>query len=604
MIERDLLAKALDYQESQISVLELELSIAKDCGTSPDRIRQIQTTIASLKENETAVIPLLDLSNVRDGDWGQLELSNVTPCLIVESGFYGEGRFRKGRVFFAGWGVESEIHVESGGQCSIIGGATVSFDEKKLLIVRRAFDPDELRSAIIADRAMKQRTTGLPDRTTEEKVECEKAASDHSENWLFFKQWCCSAVLVGFVALGQRYRLAARAARKNRSALFVGFSGVFLLFVGFRGLFWKSDEIPHPAKSQSDLVASHPTSIWSDVVSQPPKEQLIAIVETAVVRLDVETRTARAVGSGFVIDDSGIVVTNHHVVDGATSAKALFADDTSVRVIGVLATDTKRDIAFLQIQKPKTKPLTSLKLRKALPQKRQAVIAFGAPKGLSFTVSEGIISGPLRSAAELSELVADLADFSKTHNGEWIQTTTPLSHGNSGGPLVDLSGNVVGMNTRTIEGQNLNFAISAFDIAAVFEGVNSTKPTPFGAEPKPLSATSLLIEQLIGRWKSSTTGEVWLLGSYFEHLTIEVVESRVIKSGKGKLVYDGKGKSWSGSMSAIFSSDDSQRVRDTELKMVVLSHDEIEIIADVVKWNKKGQETSRKPTSMRFNRNR
>lgn len=586
MIEPDLLAKALDYQESQITVLELELTIAKDRGTSPEEIGQIETTITSLKENETALIPLLDLSNASDGDWGHLELSNVVPSLIVESGFYGEGEFRKGRVLFAGWGVES------GGPRSIIGGATVSFDEKTLLIVRRAFDPDELRSAIIAERARKQRTAGFPNWITEERNERGSAALNHSDNWLFFKRWYRSAVLVRFVSIGQTCRIAALAARKYHTDLFVG----FIALVAAISLFWRSGEVSHPPE-----LEPAPSSIWSDEVSQLSKQELIATVETAVVRLDVVTQSKSWVGSGFVLDDSGIVVTNHHVVDGATSAKALFADDTSVRVIGVLATDTKRDIAFVQIQQPKAKRLTSLKLRKALPEKGQAVISFGAPKSLSFTISEGIISGPLRSTEELSELIGDLTDFSKSRRGKWIQTTAPISHGNSGGPLVDLSGRVVGMNTWHVpEGQNLNFAISAADIADVFEDARVAKPKPFPGPPQPTapSATALPVAQLTGNWQSTTTGDIWLLRPHFDDLTIDVVASRSIKQAKGKLRRNGD--AWSGFISAIFVEDNSQRERESDLKMVVVNHDEIELIADSVKWNRKGEEVSRQPISMRL----
>ncbi len=201
---------------------------------------------------------------------------------------------------------------------------------------------------------------------------------------------------------------------------------------------------------------------------QPPRqpdekkglEALIAATEPAIVRIDFSTREGSGIGSGFVIDDKGIVVTNHHVIDGATSAKAVFADGTSVRVIGVLGSDPKRDIAILKIQKPEKK-LLSLRLQKSRPQKGLAVVAFGAPQGLSFSASEGIVSS-VRSAAELAE-------FGKPLDGEWIQTTTPISPGNSGGPLVNLSGEVVGINTfHIIKGQNLNFAVSAADIERIY----------------------------------------------------------------------------------------------------------------------------------------
>ncbi len=203
-------------------------------------------------------------------------------------------------------------------------------------------------------------------------------------------------------------------------------------------------------------------------------EALIAATEPAIVRIDVSTWEGGGMGSGFVIDDAGIVVTNYHVIDDATSTKVVFADGTSVRVIGILGTDKRRDIVILKIQKPEKK-LTSLKLQKARPQKGQTVIAFGAPGGLSFSVSEGIVSA-VRSAAEI-------ADFGERHDGEWIQTTCPISPGSSGGPLVAMSGEVVGISTfNIIKGQNLNFAVSASDIERIYE--NAKTANPFYAEPE------------------------------------------------------------------------------------------------------------------------
>ena len=85
-------------------------------------------------------------------------------------------------------------------------------------------------------------------------------------------------------------------------------------------------------------------------------------------------------------------------------------------------------------------------------------MAFGAPLGLSFTSSKGIISA-LRKEEEMRDpLGADV-------KGNWLQTDTPISPGDSGGPLVDRYGRVVGMNTMQLtSGQNLNFAVSAQDI--------------------------------------------------------------------------------------------------------------------------------------------
>lgn len=260
----------------------------------------------------------------------------------------------------------------------------------------------------------------------------------------------------------------------------------------------KSDESESPTKP-SVQTASATNEPQTNQIEKPKQatevkglEQLIPTIEPAVVRLDVSAREGSAIGSGFVIDDTGIVVTNNHVVEGATSAKAAFADGTSVAVIGILAADPKRDIAILKIQGTEKK-FPSLKLWKGSPPKGLAVVAFGAPKGLSFSASEGIVSA-VRSGKEL-------ADFGIPVDGAWIQTTTPISPGNSGGPLVARSGEVVGINTfNIVKGQNLNFAVSATDIERIFESAKSANPLPLGLTTSSKGASDLIGKE-VGSFK-------------------------------------------------------------------------------------------------------
>ena len=112
--------------------------------------------------------------------------------------------------------------------------------------------------------------------------------------------------------------------------------------------------------------------------------------------------------------------------------------------------------------------LPALELADALPRKGESVVTFGAPKGLSFSASEGIVSA-VREGKELTDYVEGLP-------GTWIQTTAPISSGNSGGPLVKRDGRVTGMNTMVLlTGQNLNFAISSVDVADVLKQARTHK---------------------------------------------------------------------------------------------------------------------------------
>ena len=188
-------------------------------------------------------------------------------------------------------------------------------------------------------------------------------------------------------------------------------------------------------------------------------EQLISQVEPAIVRINFVGQDRAGLGSGFVVDKSGTIVTNYHVITGAKKVEVEFANGTTVKAVGFRAVNPQKDIAIIKIDFAPEK-LTVVPLAEAPPNKGAEVMAFGTPLGLSFTSSKGIISA-LRSEEEMRDQMG--VDV----RGSWLQTDTPISSGNSGGPLVDLYGRVVGMNTMTNRrGQNLNFAVSSVDILA------------------------------------------------------------------------------------------------------------------------------------------
>jgi S1-C subfamily serine protease len=154
----------------------------------------------------------------------------------------------------------------------------------------------------------------------------------------------------------------------------------------------------------------------------------------------VEMRPDGVIGSGFVIDAAaGLVLTNYHVVGAATSVNVVFADGEKVRGV-VLRRDRARDVALVRVEK---KNLRALPLRLGEVTLTEKVYAIGSPFGFSQTISEGIVSA-----------------FRKVEGQDMMQATAPISPGNSGGPLVDASGNVIGISTLTYRtGQNLNFFI-------------------------------------------------------------------------------------------------------------------------------------------------
>ncbi|MGQ0634237.1 MAG: trypsin-like peptidase domain-containing protein [Planctomycetaceae bacterium] len=191
--------------------------------------------------------------------------------------------------------------------------------------------------------------------------------------------------------------------------------------------------------------------------------QVIEKVSPAVVTVEVPSGQ----GSGFLVDEKGLVVTNLHVVSGASEAKVIFSDKSTSAVSGFTAVSVGRDLAVLKLKSVKGKT-AFLRIAKDDPAAGERVVAFGSPKSLRGTVADGIVSA-VRSGSEVRDVLngsagrdvyAQLLGFDL--DATWIQTTAPISAGNSGGPLVNKKGEVIGITTWTrADAQNLNFAISA-----------------------------------------------------------------------------------------------------------------------------------------------
>ncbi|MEN0072981.1 MAG: DegQ family serine endoprotease [Paracraurococcus sp.] len=143
-------------------------------------------------------------------------------------------------------------------------------------------------------------------------------------------------------------------------------------------------------------------------------------------------RRAQSLGSGFIVDASGIVVTNNHVIDGADEINVILQDNTSIRA-ELLGTDPRTDIAVLRIKTDK--PLHAVQFGDSdAISVGDWVLAIGNPFGLGGTVTAGIVSARGR-------------DIRQGLYDDFIQTDAAINPGNSGGPLFDLEGKVVGINT-------------------------------------------------------------------------------------------------------------------------------------------------------------
>lgn len=182
----------------------------------------------------------------------------------------------------------------------------------------------------------------------------------------------------------------------------------------------------------------------------PPRKDIPAIAKSAngaiVTVITATDDKPITQGTGFLVSADGVIVTNYHVIKEGNLAIVKFPDGTVLPVAGVLATDKVRDLAIIKIH---GKTFRTLALGDSDDiQVGEEVVAIGNPLLLESTVSNGIISG-VRTSKEL---------------GKFLQTTAPISPGSSGGPLFNMRGEVVGINTLYLEGgENLNFAIPVND---------------------------------------------------------------------------------------------------------------------------------------------
>jgi 2-alkenal reductase len=169
-----------------------------------------------------------------------------------------------------------------------------------------------------------------------------------------------------------------------------------------------------------------------------------------VVAIQVLTETGDGLGSGFVIDKEGHIITNFHVIDGVSDLEVDFPSGYKVRG-EVIGTDTDSDLAVVKVNAP-TEELHPLPLGDSNEIKvGQTVVAIGSPFRFNGTMTTGIISSLGRTLTSLNE--APGGSFFTA--GDIIQTDAAINPGNSGGPLLNLDGEVIGVN-RAIETYNIN----------------------------------------------------------------------------------------------------------------------------------------------------
>jgi serine protease Do len=173
-----------------------------------------------------------------------------------------------------------------------------------------------------------------------------------------------------------------------------------------------------------------------------------------------EVMKQRALGSGFIIDPQGHVVTNAHVIDGADQVKVKLADEREFDA-KVKGKDTRLDIAILELQGAKDLPVAALGSSQEM-RIGDYVVAIGNPFGLGDTVTMGILSAKSR-------------DLHAGPYDDFLQTDASINPGNSGGPLFNLHGQVIGINTAiNPNGKGIGFAIPSDALRGVLSQLLTT----------------------------------------------------------------------------------------------------------------------------------
>lgn len=205
-----------------------------------------------------------------------------------------------------------------------------------------------------------------------------------------------------------------------------------------------------------------PSLVLSGLLAITPdaRQELFARLKQSVVVLEVSTSSGQRTGNGtgFVLREDGLVVTNHHVVDGHRSMRAVFADGRKAEVTGVLLLDKAHDLALVRID---ARGLVPLKLGSStgLKEGSQLFMA-GNPMGLDFTFNEGVLTA-LRPKGLPAELGLTLDDADKQ---ALLQLAINAEPGSSGSPVVDADGAVVAVVRSKLA--SANFAVPVETLVA------------------------------------------------------------------------------------------------------------------------------------------
>ena len=240
-------------------------------------------------------------------------------------------------------------------------------------------------------------------------------------------------------------------------------------------------------------------------IAEKVSQSVVSIVTSTKTRdFFGQSYDSSAAGTGVIVTSDGYIVTNKHVISGASDITVVLDDGAAYEDVEIVATDAMNDIAFLKIKDVSDLKPTTLGDSKTISVGQQ-VIAIGNALGqYQNTVTAGIISGLGRSVT-----ASDGTGYNTETLSDMIQTDAAINSGNSGGPLVNAAGEVIGINTATsTTAENMGFAI-------------------------PISSVKGMLAQLVETGKAERA----YLGVYFVEITPEVAKAYNLPVNAGVYLY-------------------------------------------------------------------
>ena len=211
----------------------------------------------------------------------------------------------------------------------------------------------------------------------------------------------------------------------------------------------------------------------ADVANSVEKSVVSILTETRTMSYFGGASTSAAAGTGMLVTENGYILTNKHVVDGANKIYVVLADGTEYENVELITTDPLNDVAVLKI--PDVSGLSPVTLGDSKTiSVGQQVIAIGNALGqYQNTVTSGIISGTGRNITATDESYSSSETLT-----DMIQTDAAINSGNSGGPLVNAAGEVIGINTAVYsDGNNIGFAIPISSVKGLLNNIIENNST-------------------------------------------------------------------------------------------------------------------------------